>query len=179
MIVVLLIVAGVVARIAAVAKRGDARTVQMSGKRARNAPPQTMTELLEEMRNQLENGRRKAQVKAPAALPLPVAKSSRTRTAMVQRVQRTEPVEVVSVRPPPVEVDYDAEAERLVASRIAAAMETAKGRRPDEHAAFDQRIRAAGVAATATSPSRRSRLRTAVIWQEILGPPVSLRTPDE
>ena len=178
-IVVLLIIAGVVARIATVAKRGYARTVQTPGKGARSAPPQTITELLEEMRNQLEHARRKQPVEARTALPSPVATSSRTRTAMMPRAQRAEPVEVVSVRPPPVEVDYDAEAERLVAGRFAAAVETAKGRRPGDHAAFDQRMRVIAPAAAAPRPHPLARLRTAVIWQEILGPPVSLRPPAE
>lgn len=178
-VVVLLIIAGLAARIATVAKRGYARTVQASGKGAGGAPPQTMTELLEGMRTQLEHARPKQQVEARPTLPLPVTKSSRTRAAMVPRRQRVDPVEVVSIRPPPVEVDYDAEAERLVASRFAAAEETAKGRRPGDHAAFDQRMRVVAPVATAPRPHRLARLRTAVIWRELLGPPVSLRPPSE
>ncbi len=178
-VVVLLIVAGVAARIVSVAKRGYARTIQASGKGMGGPPPETMSELLAEMRSQLEGARRKQQVEARTTLPTPVAKSTRTRAAMVKRPLRAEPVDVMSVRPPPVQVDYDAEAARLVAARFAAAEAMAKGRSPADHAAFDQRTRLSQSVASAPQPHRLARLRTAVIWQEILGPPVSLRPPPD
>lgn len=178
-VVVLLIIVGVVARIASVAKRGYARTAQGPGKNAGGTPPQTMTELLADMRTQLERARRKQEIEARTTVPSPMLRTSRTRTAMVTRPPRADPVEVMSVRPPPVEVDYDAEAARLVDSRFAAAVEMAKGRRPEDHAAFDQRTRTPAAVAPAPRPHPMARLRKAVIWQEILGPPVSLRPPTD
>ena len=160
-------------------KRGHDRTRQSPPAGVGGGAPQSMTELLADMRTQLERARRKEQVEARTTLPSPVARSSRTRVAMVARPQRTDPVEVLSIRPPPVQVDHDAEAERLVSARFAAAEETAKGRRPEDHAAFDQRTRVSKPVAPAPQPHPRARLRTAVIWQEILGPPVSLRPPPD
>ena len=178
-VVVLLIIVGVVARIASVAKRGHDRIRQSPPADVSGDAPQTMTELLADMRTQLERARRKQQVEARTTLPSPMARSSRTRVAMATRPQRTDPVEVLSIRPAPVQVDHDAEAERLVSARFAAAEETAKGRRPEDHAAFDQRTRTSAPVAPAPRLHHVARLRQAVIWQEILGPPVSLRLPAE
>lgn len=72
-------------------------------------------------------------------------------------------------------VDQDDEAEALVARRLAAAEAHAEPLRAGDHQAFDARIRQEPADKTATRAYTVARLREAVIWREILGPPVSLR----
>lgn len=72
-------------------------------------------------------------------------------------------------------VDQDDQAEALVARRLAAAEAHAGPLRAADHQAFDARIRQEPADKTATRAYTVARLREAVIWREILGPPVSLR----
>jgi len=76
-------------------------------------------------------------------------------------------------------VDQDDEAEKLVARRIAAAAANAAPRTRAEHQAFDARIRQEPADQTATRAYTAKQLRDAVVWREILGPPVSLRDEGE
>jgi hypothetical protein len=78
-------------------------------------------------------------------------------------------------RPQRAEVDSDDEAEAIVAKRIAAAEANLRPLSAADHRAFDDRIRKEPADATATQLSSMRRLRDAVVWREILGPPVSLR----
>jgi len=72
-------------------------------------------------------------------------------------------------------VDYDEEAEQIIARRRAAADARSGPQTRVDHAAFDQRIRQEPADKTATRATDPRRLREAVVWREILGPPVSLR----
>jgi hypothetical protein len=88
--------------------------------------------------------------------------------------------EVVSLerdvaRPERPHLSQDDTASALVARRIAAAEARSGTLTRADHTAFDQRIRAAPADATAVRPLDPDQLRRAVIWREILGPPVSLR----
>jgi hypothetical protein len=76
-------------------------------------------------------------------------------------------------------VDQDDEAEEVVARRIAAAEANAAPRTRAEHRAFDARIRQEPADKTATRAYTPKQLRDAVVWREILGPPVSLRDDGE
>jgi hypothetical protein len=76
-------------------------------------------------------------------------------------------------------VDQDDEAERVVARRMAAAEENAAPRTRAERAALDARIRQEPADKTATRAYTTKQLREAVVWREILGPPVSLRGEGE
>jgi hypothetical protein len=78
-----------------------------------------------------------------------------------------------------VEVDQDDEAERIVAGRMAAAEAQGKPLTKADHRAFDERIRQEAADKTATRGYTTRQLRDAVVWREILGPPVSLRGEDE
>ncbi len=83
-------------------------------------------------------------------------------------------------RPQRAPVDSDDEAEAIVAKRIAAAESNLRPLGAADHLAFEARIHQQPADATATAsrlPSMR-RLREAVVWREILGPPVSLRDSD-
>ena len=76
-------------------------------------------------------------------------------------------------------VDQDDEAEKVVARRIVAAEANAAPRTRAEHQAFDARIRREPADKTATRAYTAKQLRDAVVWREILGPPVSLREDGE
>jgi hypothetical protein len=78
-----------------------------------------------------------------------------------------------------VEVDQDDEAERIVARRLAAAEAQGKPLTKADHRAFDERIRQEAADKTATKGYTARQLRDAVVWREILGPPVSLRGEGE
>ncbi|HEX6615265.1 MAG TPA: hypothetical protein VF046_03095 [Gemmatimonadales bacterium] len=72
-------------------------------------------------------------------------------------------------------VDYDEQAEQIIARRRAGADARSGPPSPADHAAFDRRIRQEPADKTATRAADPRRLREAVVWREILGPPVSLR----
>jgi hypothetical protein len=72
-------------------------------------------------------------------------------------------------------VDQDDQAEQVVARRIAAAEARSGPLTAADHLTFDQRIRQEPADHTATAGFSSQRLRQAIIWREILGPPVGLR----
>ena len=78
-----------------------------------------------------------------------------------------------------VTVDQDDEAERVAARRIVDAEGRTRALTKADHLAFDQRIRQEPADKTATRRYSPRQLREAVVWREILGPPVSLRDTTE
>jgi hypothetical protein len=109
-----------------------------------------------------------------ASFPLPDAEEVEERESL-----ETEP-EVVSLerdvrRVPRREFTQDEDAEQLVARRITAASARDAARTKADHVQFDSRIRQEPADHTATRGYTAQELRRAVVWQEILGPPVSLR----
>jgi hypothetical protein len=78
-------------------------------------------------------------------------------------------------RAPRREFTQDDDAENLVQRRIqaAAARDTAQSK--VDHLEFDQRIRKEPADRTVSRGYTPQQLRQAVVWREILGPPVSLR----
>ena len=72
-------------------------------------------------------------------------------------------------------VDFDDEAEGIAARRIAAVLENERPLGTSDRIKFDERIRREAADATATPKVDLAQLRNAVVWREILGPPVSLR----
>jgi hypothetical protein len=88
--------------------------------------------------------------------------------------------EVVSLeeavrRPGRGEFTQDAGAEQLVQQRIAAAASRDAARTRADHQEFDHRIRQEPADKTATGGYTAKQLRDAIVWREILGPPVSER----
>jgi hypothetical protein len=73
------------------------------------------------------------------------------------------------------EVDQDKDAEQIEARRIAAAAARDVPRSKADHIELDQRIRQQPADHTGTRAYTVKQLRDAVVWREILGPPVSLR----
>lgn len=78
-------------------------------------------------------------------------------------------------RPDRVEFTQDDDAEQLVQRRITAAASRDHARTKADHLEFDKRIRQEPADQTATPAYTARQLRDAVVWREILGPPVSLR----
>lgn len=111
----------------------------------------------------------------PGPVRLPPAKEVEDRRSL-ESTPEVRSLETEVRRPERTVVDADDEAEAIVARRIAAAEANARPLGAADHLAFDASIRQQPADATATKVSAATRhLRNAVVWREILGPPVSLR----
>ncbi len=180
------------------------RTLDMSGvSGGRSRAPQTMEELLQEMRGQLDGARRHREIEAATVHPgqgkrLPGARSSRKPPAAI--IKRLPPAEVdpwageeggsleVEERPiaaeeigerlVPQRIDYDDAAEALVQRRVAAARQRDGALVPEDHRRFDAAIRTPKPAAVPAPEHRAMALRRAMIGHEVLSPPLSLRDGD-
>jgi hypothetical protein len=119
----------------------------------------------------------------------PLGRRSQTRLPEAEEAEERESLEVdrepVSLEAPEpsrtrVEVDQDEGAEALVQRRIQAAMARNRPLSVADHKEFDQKLRvtAAKAATVKLAPSIR-RLRNAIIWREVLGPPLGLRDRQE
>jgi hypothetical protein len=109
-------------------------------------------------------------------VPLPSAEEVEERQTL-----ETDP-EVVSLeqevrRPARPRLDRDERAEQIEEARVAAAQARSGALTRADHKAFDARIRQEPADATAVRALSPEQLRRAVIWREILGPPVSARDP--
>jgi hypothetical protein len=111
-----------------------------------------------------------------ARLPLPEDEDVEERRSLEREPEIVSLEEEVR-RPARREYTQDADAEQLVQKRISAAASRDTARTKAEHAEFDQRIRKEPADKTATPGYTAKQLRDAVVWREILGPPVSER-PD-
>src|SRR5690606_34695565 len=89
-----------------------------------------------------------------------------------------ESLEVEVLRPTREPVSLDAKSVEVARRRRLAAASRERPRTDRDHAEFDARIRAVADQTAAGPPSdvELARLRQAMIWREVLGPPVSLRT---
>ena len=141
--------------------------------------PETLEDLLAEMRGQLDRARtmeesvERPRIGRPARQPLPSAEEVEERETL--EIER----EAVSLEvPAPVVgreiIDLDDQVEIVAARRIREAELRNRGWQASDHRAFDARIRRPKAAATPSTPHAR-RLREMMIWREVLGPPVALR----
>jgi hypothetical protein len=80
-------------------------------------------------------------------------------------------------RPERVQYSQDSGAEELVRRRIASADARSGALTRADHRKFDTRIRQEPADHTAVRRYTRAKLRDAIVWREILGPPVSERDP--
>lgn len=154
--------------------------------RAPDGAPQTMSELWQEMQRQLETaqGRGMANRLPPSPTTLPTGSVERVRTSRAgsrstpKRLPSGTPerggsIEVASRDETIVVVDHDDAAEGVARRRITSAAARDGALQASDHARFDRKIREA---ATPPAPARdRSALQRAMIWREVLGPPVTLR----
>lgn len=106
--------------------------------------------------------------------PLPDEEEVEDRETL-ESVPRVESLETEPERAERETVDYDEEAEQIIARRRALADARSGPQTRVDHEAFDQRIRREPADKTATRAADPRRLREAVVWREILSPPVSLR----
>ncbi len=135
-----------------------------------------LEQLLRELERNLDQagagqGRPTARQPVP---PLPDDEDVEERTSLEQ------PVRVVSLetevnRPQRAKYSQDSGAEDLVRRRIASADARSGARTRADHAAFDARIRQEPADHTAVRRYTPAQLRRAIVWREILGPPVSER----
>jgi hypothetical protein len=84
-------------------------------------------------------------------------------------------LENVVNRPARRRIDQDDQAEQVAAGRIKAASARDTARSAVDHAQFDERIRQQPADHTAARGYTSKQLRDAIVWREILDPPVSLR----
>ena len=137
---------------------------------------------LEQFLRELERNLEQAaggQGRTPARLPVPALPDDED---VEERDSLEVPERVVSLetevkRPQRAEYDQDSGAEELVRRRIAAAEARSGPLRKADHKAFDARIRQEPSDHTAVRRYTPAQLRDAIVWREILGPPVSEREP--
>jgi hypothetical protein len=127
--------------------------------------------MLRELQQSLEEA---AQERQPETASFPSAEEVEERTSL-EEVPEIRSLEEEVHRTPRTLVDRDDEAASFETLRIAAAAARDHARTRADHAAFDQRIRQEPAEHTATRGFTPQQLRNAVIWREILGPPVSER----
>lgn len=81
----------------------------------------------------------------------------------------------VGDRTPRVRVDHDALAEDIVRGRKESAASRDGAIGPADHRAFDEQIRKGEGAVAAPGGIAIADMRKAIVWRELLGPPVSMR----
>jgi hypothetical protein len=113
----------------------------------------------------------------PARVALPPAEEVEERQSLEVEPEIVS-LEVEAKRPLRQRVDRDDEVERVEMARVAAAEARSGALTKADHTLFDARLRQQPADATAVQPPSPERLREAMIWREILGPPVSLRDQD-
>ncbi len=110
----------------------------------------------------------------PGGRPLPPAEEVEDREVL-EVAPKGESLEREPRRAERARVDQDDEAERVIAHRAASAAARSGGQTAADHRKFDQTIRQEPADHTATRRLTPRQLRDAVVWREILGPPVSER----
>jgi hypothetical protein len=129
--------------------------------------------VLREFQRSLENAETTA--RRHAGEPLPDDEDVEERQSL-EREPEIVSLEQVVPRPSRREYTQDADAEQLVQRRITAAAARDTARSKADHLQFDERIRMEPADQTSTRGYTTKQLRDAVVWREILGPPVSERS---
>lgn len=111
----------------------------------------------------------------PARVPLPADEEEVEERESLEREEEVLNLETEAPRPSRREVDHDEEAEAIVQRRIRAAQERDRSLNRADHKVFDARIRKEVADHTRVAKPKRPSLRDAIVWREILGPPISLR----
>jgi hypothetical protein len=135
-----------------------------------------LEQLLRELERNLEQAAG-GQQQTPARLPVPPLPNDED---VEERGSLEVPERVVSLetevkRPARVTYDQDSGAEDLVRRRIAAGEARSGALTKVDHTTFDTRIRQEPADHTAVRRYTTAQLRDAIVWREILGPPVSER----
>ncbi|MDH5284182.1 MAG: hypothetical protein OEW80_09895 [Gemmatimonadota bacterium] len=113
----------------------------------------------------------------PGTHPLPSAEEVEVRETWEEgrSLEVEESLEILDetrLRPPPVPVDRDDEAEGVVEARIRAAELRNRSHSEADHRSFHERMTQPAAPAQLVQAARKhTRLQQAIIWREILGPP--------
>jgi hypothetical protein len=113
----------------------------------------------------------------PARLPLPPAEEVEERTSLETDTEVVSLEREVKREARP-RVAQDERAETIEQARVAAAEARSGPLTRADHSRFDSRIRAEAADATAVRGPTPEQLRKAVVWREILGPPIALRNDE-
>jgi len=134
-----------------------------------------LEQLLRELERNLEQagGQGRTTVRLPAP-PLPDDEDVEERGSL-EVPERVVSLETEVQRPARVTYDQDSGAEDLVRRRIAAAEARSGALTRAGHKTFDRQIRQEPADHTAVRRYTTAELRHAIVWREILGPPVSER----
>jgi hypothetical protein len=135
-----------------------------------------LEQLLRELERNLEQaagGQGRTTVRLPTP-PLPDDEDVEERGSL-EVPERVVSLETGVKRPERVTYDQDSGAEDLVRRRIAAAEARSGALTKAGHKAFDTQIRQEPADHTAVRRYTTAQLRDAIVWREILGPPVSER----
>lgn len=137
-----------------------------------------LEQFLRELERNLDQAAR-GETQSPARIPAPPLPDDED---VEERDSLERPEQVVSLemevkRPARVKYDQDSGAEELVRRRIAAAEARSGPLTKADHRTFDTRIREEPADHTAVRRYTPAQLRDAIVWREILGPPVSEREP--
>ena len=133
--------------------------------------------LLRELEGTLAQTNRGGPLGRRASTPLPSAEEVEEAESLESEPE-VQSLEVVPVRPERAAVSQDEGAAQVAARRIAAAEARSGALTKADHLAFDQRIRQEPADATAVRALSPQELRRAVVWREVLGPPLALRRED-
>jgi hypothetical protein len=156
------------------APRGTPRPMPQPRPAGAADPTQQEGSRLERLLRELERNLEKV-AERQSGLPAP-----REEEDVEERDSLEEPEKVLSLetdvrRRQRAEYDQDTAAEAIVQRRIAAAQARDRALGKSDHKAFDAEIRQEVADHTAVRRYTPAQLRDAVVWREILGPPVSDR----
>jgi hypothetical protein len=159
---------------------GAGDPTQQEGSRLERLLRELERNLEEVAERQSGGGSRLPAPRRPAAVRLPESAPPAEEEDVEERESLEAPEEVVSLETPVqrrerAEYDQDTEAEAIVQRRIEAARARDRTLSKADHKAFDARIRQEAADHTAVRRYTPTQLRDAVVWREILGPPVSER----
>jgi hypothetical protein len=140
-------------------------------------PPQEEGRALRMLLQELERAAERSSGRTGRRPPRPPARIEEVdRRRTLEVAPRAESLEAAPSRVERVDVDQDEEAEQVIARRAAATAARSAARTPARRGArLDPRLQQQPADRTATRPLTPQQLRDAVVWREILGPPVSER----
>jgi hypothetical protein len=168
---------------------GEPELPRRRGRRARVARPRPIPEEVPDPRvadwqREIEEllGVRTGPAGGPLGRPAPIAlpEEEVEEEGMEERESLEVEEQVVSVEGPgdrsvPEVRDHDEEAGAVISRRLAVAEAHGRGRTAADHARIDQLLRTPVEAPRAAPRAARPPLRQAMLWREILGPPLALR----
>lgn len=153
--------------------------IRPEGTLASGDPTQHEGSRLEQFLRQMEQASRPAgPLGRPAGAPLPRAEEVEERQSL-EEDPTVVSLETEVLRPARKRFDHDENAAAVAARRLADARKRDGELTRADHHVFDTRIRQEPADKTAVRGYSAQQMRDAIVWREILGPPVSERPPEE